>query len=469
MTDLVARSLIRRDGGTQPRAGLSEAVVADYAEAKQAGAIFPPLQLVFDGTDYWLWDGFHRDAADERIGLSESVCEVRAGTRRDAVLLAAGANASHGLRRTNDDKRRAALLLLGDAEWARWSDREIARRCAVSHDFVSRLRASLSSHDSERTFTTRHGGTATMDTAAIGRRAADVATLRAADPVALYQVLGEERARKQAAKRERRDEREAQLGERIASGNAALVAAGAAGLVYPVILADPEWRFEPRSRETGMDRAPENHYPTTPTAEIRKRPVAQIAARDAVLFLWATAPMLPDAFAVMADWGFTYRTHAIWVKRRPGNARGPGYWLTGEHEILMLGTRGTPPAPAQGAQWPSVFIAPVGPHSAKPERAYELIEAYFPSLPKIELNARARRPGWDVWGAEAPEAELPEPMGRPVAAELDRWAAEAAALFSAPAALKPTALEDWAGGVVDLPALPGLRTATNERGEPWIS
>jgi N6-adenosine-specific RNA methylase IME4 len=251
-----------------------------------------------------------------------------------------------------------------------------------------------------------------------------LAALRSADADVLYKVLAEQRARKQAAKRERRDEREVQLGERIASGNAALVAAGAAGLVYPVILADPEWRFEPRSRETGMDRAPENHYPTTPTAEIRKRPVAQIAARDAVLFLWATAPMLPDAFAVMADWGFTYRTHAIWVKRRPGNARGPGYWLTGEHEILMLGTRGTPPAPAQGAQWPSVFIAPVGSHSAKPERAYELIEAYFPNLPKIELNARARRPGWDVWGAEAPEAEPAAPMGRPVAAELAGWAAE---------------------------------------------
>ncbi len=266
-----------------------------------------------------------------------------------------------------------------------------------------------------------------------------LATLRSADADVLYKVLAEERARKQALKRERRDEREAQLGDRIASGNAALVAAGAAGLVYPVILADPEWRFEPRSRETGMDRAPENHYPTTPTAEIRKRPVAQIAASDAVLFLWATAPMLPDAFAVMADWGFTYRTHAIWVKRRPGNARGPGYWLTGEHEILMLGTRGTPPAPAQGAQWPSVFIAPVGPHSAKPVRAYELIEAYFPNLPKIELNARARRPGWDVWGAEAPDAEPAAPMGRPVAAEIDDWAAQAAA--------------------VDLPALPVRRIA----------
>lgn len=424
MGDLILRSLIRRDGGTQPRAGLSEAVVADYAEAKQAGAIFPPLQLVFDGTDYWLWDGFHRDAADQRIGLSESICEVRAGTRRDAVLLAAGANASHGLRRANDDKRRAALLLLGDTEWARWSDREIARRCAVSHDFVSRLRASLSSHDSERTFTTRHGSTATMDTAAIGRRAADVATLRAADPVALYQVLGEERARKQALKRERRDEREAQLGERIASGNAALVAAGAAGKRYGVIYADPEWRFEPYSRETGMDRAADNHYPTSPLDVIASRPVRAIAARDCALFLWATRPMLPQALTVVDAWGFAYKSCTVWGKRREGEARGPGYIFTDESEMLLYATRGDVPAPAPGTQWPSLIIAPVGAHSQKPHRFRELIESYFPNLPKIELNAREQFPGWDSWGAEAPEAELPEPMGRPVAAELDRWAAE---------------------------------------------
>lgn len=427
MSELIARDRIRRDGGTQPRAGLNDATVTDYAEAKEAGAVLPPLQLVFDGTDYWLWDGFHRDAADARLGLSDSICEVRAGTRRDAVLLAVGANAQHGLRRTNDDKRRAVLILLDDAEWSRWSDREIARRCAVSDRFVNTLRASVTANGSQsdtRTYTTRHGTTATMDVAAIGRRAADYATIRAADPLALYRVVKEDRDKKQAAKAERRDGKERDLGARIAAGNAALVAAGQAGRIYPVIYADPEWRFEPRSRATGMDRAPENHYPTTPTSEIRQRPVAQIAARDAVLFLWATAPMLPDAFAVMESWGFTYKTNAIWVKRRPGNARGPGYWLTGEHEILMIGTRGNPPAPAQGAQWPSVFIAPVGEHSAKPTRAYELIESYFPTLPKIELNARTRRAGWDVWGAEAPEAEPAAALGRPVAGELDDFAGE---------------------------------------------
>ena len=86
------------------------------------------------------------------------------------------------------------------------------------------------------------------------------------------------------------------------------------------------------------------------------------------------------------------------------------------------------PAPAPGTQWPSLIIAPVGPHSQKPHRFRELIESYFPTLPKIELNARERFPGWDSWGAEAPEAETAAPMGRPVAGELDTWAAQAAAV-----------------------------------------
>jgi len=175
---------------------------------------------------------------------------------------------------------------------------------------------------------------------------------------------------------------------------------------YGVILADPEWRFEPRSRETGMDRAPENHYPTSPTEAIAARPVADIAAEDCALFLWATAPMLEAALTVLKAWGFTYRTHRVWNKVRIGNMRGPGYWFTGEHELVLLGTKGNIPAPALGQQRPSNFDAPIGEHSEKPEEIHETIEAYFPNLPKIELNARRARPGWDLWGFEAPVEDL---------------------------------------------------------------
>lgn len=169
---------------------------------------------------------------------------------------------------------------------------------------------------------------------------------------------------------------------------------------YGVIYADPEWRFEVYSRDTGMDRAADNHYPTSATDAICARPVGDLAAPDSALFLWATSPMMPDALRVMAAWGFTYKSQIVWKKDRFGT----GYWFRNQHELLLVGTRGNVPAPAMGTQWPSVIEAPVGQHSAKPDIFYELIESYFPTLPKIELNARRARAGWDAWGNEALEA-----------------------------------------------------------------
>ena len=418
---LIDRARIRRDGGTQPRAATQAAVIADYAEALSSGVVFPPVVVFFDGTDYWLADGFHRDGAHEALGIPQIQCEVRAGTRRDAVLYAVGANEAHGLRRSNDDKRRAVLILLDDEEWSRWSDREIARRVRVGHPLVAELRRVTGRTSSERTFTTKHGTVSTMDVAAMGRRSADYATIRSADPAALYRVMKENRDAKNAAKKGLREAKERALGEKIAASNAALPAIAAEGRTFGVVYADPAWRPEPYSRVTGMDRAPENHYPTMLTSEIAALPIAPLAARDSVLFIWATMQMLPDAFVVIDAWGFTYKSHAIWVKRRKGNRRGSGYWFTGEHEVLIVATRGKPPCPAPGLQWPSVFITNVGEHSEKPDRVYELIENYYPTVPKLELNARRRRKDWDVWGAEAPDAEPSEAMGRPQPDELDAW------------------------------------------------
>jgi N6-adenosine-specific RNA methylase IME4 len=166
---------------------------------------------------------------------------------------------------------------------------------------------------------------------------------------------------------------------------------------YGVIYADPEWRFEVYSRETGMDRAADNHYPTSETDAICARPVQDIAADDCVLFLWATVPMLPDALRVMAAWQFEYKSHAVWLKDRIGT----GYWFRNQHELLLVGTRGNIPAPAMGTQFSSVNSAAVGEHSEKPSSFYMMIETYFPTLPKIELNARRARDGWDRWGFEA--------------------------------------------------------------------
>lgn len=132
---------LRLDGGTQPRAEIDAAAVAEYAEALAAGAELPPLRVVNDGTSLWLWDGFHRWHAHKAAGLSEARCEVVAGTRDEAVWLATGANRAHGLRRTNADKRRAVEMALACRPDA--SDRVIAEHCGVHHDLVGSVRRQL--------------------------------------------------------------------------------------------------------------------------------------------------------------------------------------------------------------------------------------------------------------------------------------------------------------------------------------
>jgi N6-adenosine-specific RNA methylase IME4 len=116
-------------------------------------------------------------------------------------------------------------------------------------------------------------------------------------------------------------------------------------------------------------------------------------------------PMLPDALRVMEAWGFAYKSHCIWKKDRIGT----GYWFRNMHELLLVGTKGNIPAPAMGTQLTSMLEAPVGAHSQKPDAVYAMIESYFPTLPKIELNARRARPGWESWGNEAPVAKQPSP------------------------------------------------------------
>ena len=169
---LLQAALIRTDGGSQPRALIDITVVEDYADQISRGATFPPLIVYYDGEHHWLADGYHRYyARSDVLGEAEVEAEVRMGTRRDAVLHAVGANSEHGLRRTNEDKRRAVMMLLEDEEWAQWSDREIAGRCSVSPEMVHGLRrTSLPTVGSERTYTTRHGTVASMDISRIGRR-----------------------------------------------------------------------------------------------------------------------------------------------------------------------------------------------------------------------------------------------------------------------------------------------------------
>ena len=131
---------IRRNGGTQQRTGLNHETVINYAELMRDGVIFPPVKVKFDGENYWLYDGFHTTEAAWSIGKQEHDAEITQGTQRDAILLSFGVNADHGLPRSNADKRNAVNNMLDDEEWSSWSNREIAKYCAVTEGLVRKIK-----------------------------------------------------------------------------------------------------------------------------------------------------------------------------------------------------------------------------------------------------------------------------------------------------------------------------------------
>jgi hypothetical protein len=147
MTQQVNISEIVLDAGTQVRAGLNEATVGDYAEALAEGATFPPVVVFHDGKRYVAADGFHRIQGAIRIGRTEIECDIRSGSKVEALKFALGCNAHHGLRRTNADKRHAVAIAL--REFPQLSDRALAEMCLVGNDLVGEMRrAQLSVSDS---------------------------------------------------------------------------------------------------------------------------------------------------------------------------------------------------------------------------------------------------------------------------------------------------------------------------------
>lgn len=171
----LALTAITADPACQPRLAMDQRTIDEYAAEMTEGAGFPPLTVFYDGETYWLADGFHRLRAAAKAEIGEIECDVRTGTKRDAVLFSCGANGSHGLRRTNADKRRAVETLLKDDEWVGWSDHRIAAVCAVSNHMVAAVRDSLGKNPSDntqtKTYTDRWGNTSTMNTSNIGRKA----------------------------------------------------------------------------------------------------------------------------------------------------------------------------------------------------------------------------------------------------------------------------------------------------------
>jgi N6-adenosine-specific RNA methylase IME4 len=136
---------------------------------------------------------------------------------------------------------------------------------------------------------------------------------------------------------------------------------------FNLIYADPPWEY---SFITNSKWAVENHYPTLSTEQLCEFPISKVAAKDSILFLWATSPKLADAMQLIQSWGFNYRSSMVWVK----NGLGMGYYARQNHEFLLIATKGNWPVPPPRARPPSVINANRTRHSAKPEAAYEILE-----------------------------------------------------------------------------------------------
>lgn len=170
--------------------------------------------------------------------------------------------------------------------------------------------------------------------------------------------------------------------------------------LYSLILADPPWRFATRS-DKGLSKSPQAHYDCMSLDDIKALPVAEIAAPDCLLMMWATAPMLPQALEVMTAWGFAFKTMGAWAKQSKTGRKwafGTGYILRSASEPFIIGTRGNPKTATKSIR--NLIVAPVREHSRKPDCARTNLEQMIPTGRRLEMFARESAEGWDAWGNE---------------------------------------------------------------------
>jgi N6-adenosine-specific RNA methylase IME4 len=430
---ILSIDVIRTDGGTQPRAEVDQDVIRDYAQQMFEGVQFPPVTIFYDGTDYWLADGFHRYYAAKQQCKDIIYADVRQGTRRDAVLFSVGANATHGLRRTNNDKRRAVETLLNDPEWAKWSDAEIARYCAVSAMTVGRIKKELIYNNvidaPSAKLVERNGTIYTMNTTNIGQpipqpmTTTDIFESDYAEeedtsvdtepelpawtpthyevptwsptlppspaptpmPTPTYTPYIEDRQREQE-----REERRAQIKERLDQlrENGANLPKGK----YSCLVIDPPWPMQKIERDVRPNQM-EFDYPTMSEEELKDFNVPEVAADNCHLYLWTTHKYLPMAFRLAEHWGFKYQCLMTWRKNVGFT---PFSWMYSTEHVLFC-TKGNLPLLAIGKRLD--FEAKVREHSRKPDEFYDLVRAVSPG-PRLDIFSREKREDFDQFGNE---------------------------------------------------------------------
>jgi N6-adenosine-specific RNA methylase IME4/ParB-like chromosome segregation protein Spo0J len=373
-------------------------MVAEIAESIQARGLLQPIVVRPRGhNSFWLVAGWHRLEAARELGLDSVHADIRDGLDADAAQLAeidenlVRADLSPAERALHVGKRKDLYEKL-HPEIKHGGDRKSAKAKSKSQnenlkafvvDAAKKTGKGRSSDELDAL-----GGLPEAEQRKLARRAKAGEKVTAREP----EILKIAKAIRAGRIAQHRIEWTTRITE-LSKHNAPLPR----DRRYPIILADPPWKFELHDLETGMQHTAEANYPTMETDAICALPIADLATPDAALFLWTTSPHLPTAFRVIQAWGFDYRTNVVWVKDKTGL----GYWVRNQHELLLIAARGRFMSPAPAQRPPSVLNGPRREHSRKPDESYALIERMYPELPKIELFARSRRPGWDVWGNEA--------------------------------------------------------------------
>lgn len=345
---------------------------------------------VFDGQ---IIDGRHRAQACEEIGIEPAVREYD-GDESGLVGFVVSLNLH---RRHLDESQRSlvaarlATLPKGANQHASIdapSQAQAADLLNVSRPSVQRAREVLVNGAPELVAAVERGEVSVSAAASVAEMPKEAqAEIIARGEREILEAAKAIRTKKAETRRAKRVEKIVE----ISKGNAPL---GQIAERYPVIYADPPWRYEHIETES---RAVENQYPTMALDEIKALDLDAITLDDCVLFMWATSPKLAEAFEVLNAWGFEYRTCAVWDKQKIGM----GYYFRQQHELLLVAVRGQPLTPAPANRPSSVLSFPRGEHSAKPAEVYELIEAMYPELPKLEMFCRSPRDGWGAWGNQA--------------------------------------------------------------------
>ena len=183
-----------------------------------------------------------------------------------------------------------------------------------------------------------------------------------------------------------------------------------AGRKFKTILADPPWQFQNRTGKIAPEHKRLNRYGTLTLEEIKSLPVASAADDTAHLYLWVPNALLPEGLAVMAAWGFKYKSNIVWQKiRKDGgpDGRGVGFYFRNVTEVLLFGTRGKNARTLQpGRTQVNIMCTRKREHSRKPDEQYPLISSCSPG-PFLEMFARGKRDGWTIWGNQADERYSP--------------------------------------------------------------